>query len=273
MSAYELKNKTVLVVGGSAGIGLEVAKIAVELGANVHVASRGKTKVNKPLSQATYHECDAKSEASLSALFRKLDRVDHVAMTVHESAARLGIDTTADKMNLSAAMEYADGKFWSQYRVVKAALPHLAPDGSITLSSGVASRGTMANHSAISAVNASIEACARQLAKELAPRRMNVVAPGVHRDDDLRCHGCGSARAIRSTNCCDGAAQAYCPSRRDRIGLHLCDAMRIFNRDCARSERRTVSCLGGHDVRESKEEPRPWHGAYRTNRVFLGSRT
>lgn len=179
MSAYELKNKTVLVVGGSAGIGLEVAKIAVELGANVHVASRGKTKVNKPLSQATYHECDAKSEASLSTLFSKLNRVDHVAMTVHESAARLGIDTTADQMNLSAAMEYADGKFWSQYRVVKAALPYLAPDGSITLSSGVASRGTMANHSAISAVNASIEACARQLAKELAPRRMNVVAPGV----------------------------------------------------------------------------------------------
>jgi NAD(P)-dependent dehydrogenase (short-subunit alcohol dehydrogenase family) len=179
MSAYELKNKTVLVVGGSAGIGLEVAKIAVELGANVHIASRGKTKVDKPLSQATYHECDAKSEVSLSALFSKLDRVDHVAMTVHESAARLGIDTTADKMNLSAAMEYADGKFWSQYRVVKAALPYLAPDGSITLSSGVASRGTMANHSAISAVNASIEACARQLAKELAPRRMNVVAPGV----------------------------------------------------------------------------------------------
>lgn len=179
MSAYELKDKTVLVVGGSAGIGLEVARIAIELGANVHIASRGKTKVNQPLSQATYHECDAKSEASLGALFNKLERVDHVAMTVHESAARLGIDTTAERMNLSAAMEYADGKFWSQYRVVKAALPHLAPNGSITLSSGVASRATMANHSAISAVNASIEACARQLAKELAPRRMNVVAPGV----------------------------------------------------------------------------------------------
>jgi len=37
----------------------------------------------------------------------------------------------------------------------------------------------MANHSTISAVNAAIEACARQLAKEQAPRRINVVAPGV----------------------------------------------------------------------------------------------
>jgi NAD(P)-dependent dehydrogenase (short-subunit alcohol dehydrogenase family) len=100
-------------------------------------------------------------------------------MTVHESAARLGIDTTADQMNLEAVMEYANGKFFSQYRVVRAALPHLAADGSITLTSGVASRATMANHSTIAAVNAAVEACARQLAKEQAPRRINVVAPGV----------------------------------------------------------------------------------------------
>jgi NAD(P)-dependent dehydrogenase (short-subunit alcohol dehydrogenase family) len=179
MSAYSLKSKSVLVIGGSAGIGFEIAKIAIDLGASVHIASRGKTVHAHPLSEATYHTCDAKSESSLGALFNKLSRVDHVAMTVHESAARLGIDTTAEKMNLSAAMEYSDGKFWSQYRVIKAALPCLAPDGTITLSSGVASRASMANHSAISAVNAAIEACARQLAKELAPRRINVVAPGV----------------------------------------------------------------------------------------------
>jgi NAD(P)-dependent dehydrogenase (short-subunit alcohol dehydrogenase family) len=112
-------------------------------------------------------------------LFQAVGRVDHVAMTVHESAARLGIDTTADQMNLEAVMEYANGKFFSQYRVVQAALPHLAKDGSITLTSGVASRATMANHSTIAAVNAAVEACARQLAKEQAPRRINVVAPGV----------------------------------------------------------------------------------------------
>lgn len=178
MQAGNLKDKTVLVIGGSAGIGLEVAKIALELGAAVHIGARGKTGADK-LSGATYHVCDAKSDASLQALFETIGKVDHVAITVHESAARLGIDTTADKMNLAAVMEYCDGKFLSQYRVIQAALPHLAADGSITLTSGVASRATMANHSTISAVNAAIEACARQLAKEQAPRRINVVAPGV----------------------------------------------------------------------------------------------
>jgi NAD(P)-dependent dehydrogenase (short-subunit alcohol dehydrogenase family) len=178
MTSRNLTDKTVLVIGGSAGIGLEVARIALGEGAKVHIASRGTTAAQQ-LAGATYHLCDAKSQDSLDRLFQAVGRVDHVAMTVHESAARLGIDTTADQMNLEAVMEYANGKFFSQYRVVRAALPHLAADGSITLTSGVASRATMANHSTIAAVNAAVEACARQLAKEQAPRRINVVAPGV----------------------------------------------------------------------------------------------
>lgn len=179
MSIGDLKGRTVLVIGGSAGIGLEVAAMALELGAQVHIASRGVSAAGRTLPGATHHACDAKSQTSLNGLFDAVGQVDHVAMTVHESAARLGIDTTAGKMSIEAAAEYANGKFWSQYRVIKAALPHLARDASVTLTSGVASRATMANHSAISAVNASIEACARQLASELAPRRINVVAPGV----------------------------------------------------------------------------------------------
>jgi NAD(P)-dependent dehydrogenase (short-subunit alcohol dehydrogenase family) len=178
MTSRNLIDKTVLVIGGSAGIGLEVARIALGEGAKVHIASRGTTAAQQ-LTGATYHLCDAKSQDSLDRLFQAVGRVDHVAMTVHESAARLGIDTTADQMNLEAVMEYANGKFFSQYRVVRAALPRLAKDGSITLTSGVASRATMANHSTIAAVNAAVEACARQLAKEQAPRRINVVAPGV----------------------------------------------------------------------------------------------
>ncbi|MGJ7574791.1 SDR family oxidoreductase [Variovorax sp. RB2P76] len=179
MTNTNLSGKTVLVIGGSAGIGLSIARVAASEGARVHIASRGVTNREGNLEAATYHQCDAKSQESLDQLFEAIGRVDHVAMTVHESAARLGIDTTAEKMNLDAVMEYCNGKFFSQYRVVKAALPHLAHGGSITLTSGVASRGTMANHSAISAVNAAIEACVRQLAKELAPHRMNAVAPGV----------------------------------------------------------------------------------------------
>lgn len=182
MDAGNLNGKTVVVIGGSAGIGLEVARAAVKAGAVVHVAARGRAALTKLAAEETsvsIHTVDAKDPAALKALFVEIGAVDHVVMTVHESAARLGIDTTAPNMVLEAAAEYFNGKFWSQYRVVQAALPHLAENGSITLTSGVASRSGMANHSMIGAANAAIEASSRQLAKEIAPRRINVVAPGV----------------------------------------------------------------------------------------------
>ena len=182
MRAFDLSGRTVLVIGGSAGIGREVALAARGVGATVHVAARGRDALDQLRASdaaITTHTVDAKDFASLQALFATIGAVDHVAMTVHESAARLGIDTTAPHMQLEPAAEYFNGKFWSQYRVVQAALPYLSETGSITLTSGVASRAGMANHSMIGAANAAIEASTRQLAKELPPRRINVVAPGV----------------------------------------------------------------------------------------------
>ncbi len=89
MSINNLNGKTVLVIGGSAGIGLEIARIAADEGARVHIASRGVTNLEGRLDSATYHACDAKSQQSLDRLFEAVGSVDHVAMTVHESAARL----------------------------------------------------------------------------------------------------------------------------------------------------------------------------------------
>lgn len=182
MTLGELAGSTVVVIGGSAGLGLEVALGASAAGARVHVAARNRDaleRVQTRDAKITIHSVDAKDFAALQSLFETIGAIDHVAMTVHESAARLGIDTTAPNMRLDAAAEYFNGKFWSQYRVVQAALPHLSQAGSITLTSGVASRAGMANHSMIGAANSAIEAAARQLAKEIAPRRINVVAPGV----------------------------------------------------------------------------------------------
>lgn len=182
MAVFKLDGAKVLVIGGSAGIGLEVALQASAAGAIVHVAARGAEALDRVRQQdnrITTHGVDAKDAADLERLLSKVGEIDHVAMTVHESAARLGIDTVAGNMNLEAGAEYFNGKFWSQYRVVQASLPRLSDGGSITLTSGVASRSGMANHSMIGAANAAIEASARQLAKEIAPKRINVVAPGV----------------------------------------------------------------------------------------------
>jgi NAD(P)-dependent dehydrogenase (short-subunit alcohol dehydrogenase family) len=77
-------------------------------------------------------------------------------------------------------------KVWGALEAVQAALPHLAADGSITLTSGLLSRKVAVGSLVKSAMNAAIETTAKALAKELAPLRVNVVSPGVTATDNWR---------------------------------------------------------------------------------------
>jgi NAD(P)-dependent dehydrogenase (short-subunit alcohol dehydrogenase family) len=71
-----------------------------------------------------------------------------------------------------------DAKFWGHVTTVQAVLPHLAPDGSITLLGGVSARAAMSGIAGIAAINGAVEALVKPLATELAPIRVNGVSPG-----------------------------------------------------------------------------------------------
>ena len=71
-----------------------------------------------------------------------------------------------------------ESKFWGQYRCARAAVPRQAADGSITLTSGIRSRRPLVGLGAFTVVNTAVEGLGRALALELAPVRVNVVAPG-----------------------------------------------------------------------------------------------
>ena len=72
-----------------------------------------------------------------------------------------------------------ESKYWGQYHCAKYAAPQLPAQGSMVLFSGWISRKPMAGVSTLAAVDAAIEALGRTLALELAPRRVNVVTPGM----------------------------------------------------------------------------------------------
>ena len=57
--------------------------------------------------------------------------------------------------------------------------PHLAPDGCIVLVSGSPARATKPGQIALGSVGAAIEQFARAVAVEIAPRRINIVSPGI----------------------------------------------------------------------------------------------
>jgi NAD(P)-dependent dehydrogenase (short-subunit alcohol dehydrogenase family) len=178
-----LKGQTVVVVGGSAGMGLAVAKAAAGEGARVLIAGRSAERLARAAAEiegpVETRVLDATREADVKAFFEALAGLDHLVVTAHQSSAGLGAMQVFPALETSAARLFMDGKFWAQFIAARHAAPRLPPHGSITLFSGVASRKAMPRHTAIAAVNGAVEAFGRALAHELRPRRVNVIAPGL----------------------------------------------------------------------------------------------
>jgi len=169
-----LKDKKVVVVGGSSGIGLSTAELAKREGADVIIASRNAEKLDavaKTLN-AIAIPADVTSDESVAELFRRCGPVDHVVVTAAQ--LRTGPFKTVAMDDVRATME---GKFWGSWRVARAA--EFRPGGSLTLVSGYLSVRPRPNSAIVGAANGALESLARSLALELAPVRVNCVSPGI----------------------------------------------------------------------------------------------
>ena len=169
-----LAGKKVVVVGGSSGIGLSTAEMAVREGAEVIIASRNAERLNAVAGNigAKAIAADVTSDKSVEDLFRACGPVDHVVVTAAQ--LRSGPFKTVPMDDVRATME---GKFWGAWRVARFA--DIRPGGSLTLVSGFLSIRPRPNSAIVGAANGAIESLARSLALELAPVRVNCVSPGI----------------------------------------------------------------------------------------------
>ncbi|MFJ4193888.1 SDR family oxidoreductase [Pseudomonas sp. NPDC089534] len=168
-----LRGQTVVVIGGSSGIGAAVASGAAARGARVYaVGRRSDAGGAGDIRQAS---ADITDDASLRQLFERIGAFDHLVIT---AGPNVSAKPLADS-DLLHAQQAFDVKFWGAVRSIRQALPYLSERGSITLTSGLLSRKFVAGQFIKTTLNAALEALAKQLAKELAPRRVNVVSPGV----------------------------------------------------------------------------------------------
>ncbi|MCP3063681.1 SDR family oxidoreductase [Myxococcus sp. K38C18041901] len=172
-----LEQQHVVVVGGSSGIGLGVARAALAQGASVTLASRSSEKLARAAdllgSPEQVRTCpvDATSEDSVRQLFGALGPVNHVVVTAVE-ARYLGIR----EMDFAAARRIFDSKLMAAFHVASHA--RIQPGGSLVFTTGIASLRPKPNGSVIAAVNGAIEAAVRAWALELAPVRVNALSPG-----------------------------------------------------------------------------------------------
>jgi len=170
------KGSTVLVVGGSSGIGLATAALAANSGAAVTIVSRSSQKLSaaaKSLPRGvTSKVLDATDANAVETFFGDGTVWDHVV--VAGSATKVGPTRTFAMQDAHEAML---SKFWGAYHVGRNA--HIRDGGSLTFVSGVYS--VRPNKQAVlqGAINAALEALARGLALELAPVRVNTVSPSL----------------------------------------------------------------------------------------------
>lgn len=154
----------VLVVGASGTVGQAVVK---ELGRRHEIVTAGRSSGDVTV--------DLTSEASISAMFEKLGRVDAIVTTAgHVHFGPLITMTAAD------FRKGLDDKLMGQINLTLIGQHHLNNNGSITLTSGVLDRDPIRMGANAAAVNGAIGGFVRSAAIEL-PRglRINAVSPGL----------------------------------------------------------------------------------------------
>jgi len=170
----DLRNRRVLVIGASSGIGEATAAAFAAAGAKTIATARAGAKLQDAASRmgAEAGPLDILDGPGIEAFFARQAPFDHVVIT----AARTKTESVAS-LSLADAYAAMDSKFWGAYRIAKVA--RIEGGGSLTFVSGQMAVRSAPTSVLQGAINSALQGLARGLASELAPVRVNAVSPGL----------------------------------------------------------------------------------------------
>lgn len=172
-----LLGQTVVVIGGSAGIGLETARLARAEGAEVILTGRNPDRLKDAaaeLGALRSAAFDATDDQQLEHFFNELQGpIDHVML----SGSGPYYAPLAE-MDFEQAREDIDRHVLLPMRVARHVTGKVRPGGSLVFISGTGGRHRGVGLTLIGAITAATPALVANLAVEIAPIRANVIAPG-----------------------------------------------------------------------------------------------
>jgi len=167
--------KKALIFGGTSGIGLASAKKLAALSSKVICISRKPEKAGDELEGISLQQCDVHDREALSLLFQ-----EHAPFDILVSAATGGTRTLGPFLEMDMdGYQASFDKLWGYVNVVRYGAQYMSEEGAIVLVSGAPARRPKAGQISLASVGAAVEVMVRTVAPEIAPRRINVVSPGV----------------------------------------------------------------------------------------------
>jgi NAD(P)-dependent dehydrogenase (short-subunit alcohol dehydrogenase family) len=172
----QLAGQTLLVIGGSSGIGLETARLARNEGAKVIITARDPERVQRAglEIEGSIAAFDATDFHRLGRFFDELlTPIDHVLVTGPGAQ-----DVSLNDFDVDEARRTVEAHLLLPLQVARAAAKAVCPGGTLLFTGCTEGRDAIAGPSFISAITAALSVITKRLAAELAPIRVNVIAAG-----------------------------------------------------------------------------------------------
>jgi NAD(P)-dependent dehydrogenase (short-subunit alcohol dehydrogenase family) len=177
MSEPELLGQTVVVIGGSAGIGLETARRARAEGADVVLTGRNPDRLEQAARDVGAQRTaafDATDSAAVASFFAELaGPIDHVMVTA--GGPNYG---PLLEMDLDRVRQAISGHVVCYLDVARNAAAKMRPGGTLVFMGGTGGRRVGHGLGIVSAATATLPPFTATLALELAPVRVNLIAAG-----------------------------------------------------------------------------------------------
>ncbi|HUO25752.1 MAG TPA: SDR family oxidoreductase [Candidatus Aquilonibacter sp.] len=173
----ELLGQTVILIGGSAGIGFETARRARDEGANVILTGRDRGRLDRAAAEVGARSTAAFDATDFMLLEKFFDNlatpVDHILVTgpgpYYAPLAEFDFDKGRRDIEAHLLLPL---------QVARSARDKVRPGGTLLFMGGTGGRKTAKGLTLVSAITAALPAMTRNLALEIAPVRVNLIAAG-----------------------------------------------------------------------------------------------
>ena len=167
-----------LIVGGTSGLGQQIAQVLAARGDSVVITGRDKAKAQAVATQigglTRGLALDLTVPAEIAGRLAEIGPVKSLVIAAIERD-----DNSVRKFDIARATRLVTLKLVGYAEVIHALLPHFAPNASIVLFGGLAKERPYPGSTTVSTVNGGIATMVHTLAVELAPLRVNAVHPGI----------------------------------------------------------------------------------------------